>query len=108
MKDPLTTGVLVQQALEKGRAAAIAKARDEGAHNADKVRVALDKDILAGHGDRGRAGRIAKMVRGHVRVRAGIEVRNFISPRGVRKILERLSSGSASVSSNSCHENESS
>lgn len=61
-----------------------------------QVRRALDHDLLAGHKPRGRAGRIARRLR-----RDGFR----LSVRGVAKILERLSSGSDSMQSNSQHHN---
>ena len=85
--DPATVGVVVLANLARGRERAVAAARERGAITARAVRRALDVDVLEGRGERGRAGRIARRLQ-----RGGVT----ISERGVRKILERLSSGSDS------------
>lgn len=86
--DPATVGARVLAGLEAGRQAAIAKAQARAAVTAREVRRALDVDVLEGRPERGRAGRIARRLH-----RDGLR----ISERGVRKILERLSSGSGST-----------
>jgi hypothetical protein len=85
MANPTRTGTLVLQALSEGRQRAIAVKREAAAPVEREVRRALDVDILAGHPQRGRAARIARAI--HHRV----------TERGVRKILERLFSGSDSL-----------
>lgn len=86
--DPATVGARVLEALARGREKAVAAAQARGATTARAVRRALDVDVLEGHGERGRAGRIARRLK-----RGGVK----ITERGVRKILERLSSGSGSL-----------
>jgi hypothetical protein len=87
MPDALSTGAKVLASLDLGRARAIAKAKAAAAPNELEVRRLLDLDINAGHGVRGRAGRIAR------------RMRKPLTPKGVQKILERLSSGSVSLCS---------
>lgn len=91
MADALEVGERVLAALSRGRARAIEAARARGAANELEVRRLLDLDILAGHDERGRAGRIAR------------RMTKPISERGVRKILDRLSSDSDSSMSNPHH-----
>jgi len=80
--DPYLVGERVLAGLEKGRRRAIAQAQARGARTVRAVCQALDVDLLEGRGERGRAGRIARRLRG------------MVGERQVRKILERLSSGS--------------
>ncbi len=82
MTDPYATGRRVLEALAEGRRIAIQQRKAQAADNERLVRLELDRDILAGHPERGRPGRISRRLRGR------------IGERGVRKILERLSSGS--------------
>lgn len=89
MKNAAATGERVLAALDRGRALAIARARERAAPNERDVRRLLDLDILAGKGARGRAGRISRVLHGRV------------SESGVRKILARLFSGADSRWSNS-------
>jgi hypothetical protein len=83
--DPAAVGVRVLAALEAGRREGIARAQARAAALAVAVRRELDSDILAGHAERGRAGRISRRL-----AREGVTV----TERGARKILERLSSRS--------------
>jgi len=83
MAEAAATGRRVLAALDAGRERAIAYQRERAARYERLVRPELDLDILAGHPERGRAGRIAR--------------RLGISEGGCRKILHRLSSCSASV-----------
>jgi hypothetical protein len=83
-------GERVLQALERGRQRAIERQRRRGAITETLVRRLLDDDLLAARGVRGRAGRIQRALR-----RSGID----LTERGVRKVLERLSSGSDSIES---------
>lgn len=83
------TGARVLAALERGRQLAITRARERAAPNERDVRRLLDVDIISGKKAHGRAGRIARALRGR------------ISESGVRKILSRLSSGADSVWSDS-------
>ncbi len=78
--------------LEKGRRSAIQRKRREAAPVELAVRRELDLDILGGRPARGRSGRIALALRGKVTIYVGEnDVRDQITPRGVAKILERLS-----------------
>lgn len=98
MADPAATGARVLAGLAAGRLEAIRMAREQAEHNERVVRRALDLDILAGHRQRGRAVRIARAVRGKVSVHIRENVdRDWITPRGVQKILARLSSGADST-----------
>lgn len=64
--DPADIGRRVLAAFEKGRAQAIAQSKARAAPVEREVRRQLDLDILAGHPLRGRAGRIARSLRGAV------------------------------------------
>lgn len=86
--DPATVGLRVLASLARGREKAVAGAQARGAVTVRAVRRALDVDVLQGHGERGRAGRVQRRL-----WREGVNV----SERQVRKILERLSSGSGSL-----------
>lgn len=76
--DPADIGRRVLAAFEKGRAQAIAQSKARAAPVEREVRRQLDLDILAGHTPRGRAGRIAR------------ELRGAVSRRTVARILARL------------------
>lgn len=82
--DPAAVGQRVLDSLERGRALAINRARKLAAPNELAVRRLLDLDILAGNPHRGRAKRIAAAL-------------GYLTERGVRNILERLSSRSDSL-----------
>jgi hypothetical protein len=91
MTDPLATGQRVLAALDRGRALAIAAARERGEAHTLEVRRLLDLDILAGRSAWGRAGRIARRMGGRIK------------ERSVRRILDKLSSVSDSSCSNAAH-----
>lgn len=81
----------VRAGLARGRQRAIEYQRERAAPTERAVRRELDLDILRGHSERGRAERIAGALRGRLKIRAGNGmIRTSITPRGVRKILERL------------------
>jgi hypothetical protein len=84
--EPLTVERLLAN-LDDGRQRAIAAARLQGARSARAVLGELNKDILAGHPVRGRAGRITRRLRRH-----GV----FLTERHVLRILDTLSSVSDS------------
>ena len=90
VSDAAATGTKVLAALEAGRARAIDQAKAQAAQNQRAVREALDVDIIAGNPERGRAGRIARVVRVH-----GYQV----TRRTVQRILDKLSSVSSSACS---------
>jgi hypothetical protein len=79
------------EGLAQGREKAIARMRERAAITETLARRLYDIDLLAGHPPRGRAGRLSRAMR-----REGVS----ITERGVRKILERLSSSSDSLRSN--------
>jgi hypothetical protein len=98
MTDARAVGRKVLAGLAAGRADAAEFWREQAEHNERVVREALDVDILAGHKARGRKARIARAVRGRVRVYVSEgDVRDYISSKGVGKILERLSGRSDST-----------
>ena len=81
-------GVAVRRALDAGRAKRIANAKRRGAASAALVLDAAMLDVHAGRPERGRAGRIARKLKGD------------LSESRVRKILRAFSNGSDSVASN--------
>jgi hypothetical protein len=85
MANALDTGVRVLAALDAGRAKAIRQNRALGAANTGMVRPLLDVDILEGRPARGRAGRIARKLRGR------------LGERAVHRILARLANRSEIV-----------
>jgi len=85
MSDPADIGAKVLANLEAGRRRGIAAARERAAQAWRAVRRELDLDVLEGHAERGRAVRIHRRLWRH-------NVR--LTERQVRKILERLASGS--------------
>jgi hypothetical protein len=87
MADPALTGARVLAALSAGRQRAIAAKRLQAASIARAVLGELNKDIIAGHPVRGRAGRITRRLGRH-----GV----FLTERHVLRILDRLSSVSDS------------
>jgi hypothetical protein len=100
MTDHAAVGKKVLAGLAKGRQNAIKQAKEGAEPNEREIRRALDRDILAGNPARGRAGRIARAVRGRVSVKFRKEVRTYISRQGVEKILQRLLSRCASTGFN--------
>jgi hypothetical protein len=79
--DPATVAAILA-GLESGRQKAIAASRERAAATWRAVRRASDDDVLEGHSERGRAGRIARRLR-----RDG----TTISERHVFRLLAALS-----------------
>ncbi len=88
MPDPAEIGARVLAAFARGRCIAITAAQNRAAPLWRVVRAALDDDILRGHGERGRAGRIKRRL--HLTV----------SERQVKRILDTLNSASDLTRSN--------
>ncbi len=85
MTDPAETGRRVLEALAGGRALAIERARERSALLAKLVAAAACRDCAAGKPSRGRAGRVARLLRG------------LASERHVKRILDAQSSASDSL-----------
>lgn len=71
--------------LAEGRSKAHRQARDRAAPFYLAIRRAIDRDILDGHGERGRAGRIAERL--PPRDKEGLE---YYSTRQVQRVLDTL------------------
>jgi hypothetical protein len=95
LADPAVTGRAVLAALDAGRTRAIEAKKAEAVNHARLVRRLLDVDILAGHGQRGRAERISA----HLPKRQDCNgnMKPLVCARTVRNILARLFSDSDST-----------
>jgi hypothetical protein len=85
MADAAAVGARVLAGLERGRQRAIAQRKAAAAPRERAVRRELDLDVLAGHPERGRAARIARVLR--------------LDRRAVARVLARLQSGALSSAS---------